>query len=81
VNYAAGIVRRHLRVIGSRWLKLNPWQQALLALSEVLDHLLSCGSHRPWLSRSSVTLGPAAVNAGNRSMTPTKALTGVRRIA
>jgi hypothetical protein len=32
LNYAAGIIRRHLRAIGSRWRKLNPGQQALLVL-------------------------------------------------
>jgi hypothetical protein len=31
LNYAAGIIRRHLKSIGSRWRKLNPGQQALLA--------------------------------------------------
>jgi DDE superfamily endonuclease/Helix-turn-helix of DDE superfamily endonuclease len=33
LNYAAGIIRRHLKSIGSRWRKLNPGQQALLALA------------------------------------------------
>ena len=33
LNYAAGIIRRHRKVIGSRWRKLNPGQQALLALA------------------------------------------------
>jgi Helix-turn-helix of DDE superfamily endonuclease/DDE superfamily endonuclease len=30
LNYAAGIIRRHRKSIGSRWRKLNPGQQALL---------------------------------------------------
>jgi DDE superfamily endonuclease/Helix-turn-helix of DDE superfamily endonuclease len=33
LNYAAGVVRRHLKAIGSRWRKLNPGQQALLVLA------------------------------------------------
>jgi len=33
LNYAAGIIRRHLKPIGSRWRKLNPGQQALLVLA------------------------------------------------
>ena len=33
LNYAAGIVRRHLKATGSRWRKLNPGQQALLVLA------------------------------------------------
>jgi Helix-turn-helix of DDE superfamily endonuclease len=33
LNYAAGIIRRHLRAIGSRWRKLSPGQQALLVLA------------------------------------------------
>ena len=32
LNFAAGIVRRHRKAIGSRWRKLNPGQQALLVL-------------------------------------------------
>jgi Helix-turn-helix of DDE superfamily endonuclease/DDE superfamily endonuclease len=32
-NYTAGIIRRHLKAIGSRWRKLNPGQQALLVLA------------------------------------------------
>ena len=32
LNYAAGVIRRHLKGIGSRWRKLNPGQQALLVL-------------------------------------------------
>jgi hypothetical protein len=32
-NYTAGIVRRHLKALGSRWRKLNPGQQALLVLA------------------------------------------------
>ena len=32
LNYVAGIRRRHLRAIGSRWRKLNPGHEALLAL-------------------------------------------------
>jgi len=32
LNYAAGIIRRHRKSIGSRWRKLNPGQQALLVL-------------------------------------------------
>jgi DDE superfamily endonuclease/Helix-turn-helix of DDE superfamily endonuclease len=33
LNYAAGIIRRHLKTIGSRWRKLAPGQQALLVLA------------------------------------------------
>ena len=33
LNYAAGIIRRHLKAIGSRWRKLNPGQEALLVLA------------------------------------------------
>jgi Helix-turn-helix of DDE superfamily endonuclease len=33
LNYVAGIIRRHLEAIGSRWRKLNPGQQALLVLA------------------------------------------------
>jgi len=33
LNYVAGIIRRHLRAIGSRWRKLNPGQEALLVLA------------------------------------------------
>ena len=33
LNYAAGIIRRHLKAIGSGWRKLNPGQQALLVLA------------------------------------------------
>lgn len=33
LNYAAGIIRRHRRSIGSRWRKLNPGRQALLVLT------------------------------------------------
>ena len=33
LNYATGIIRRHLGAIGSRWRKLNPGQQALLVLA------------------------------------------------
>ena len=33
LNYAAAIIRRHLKAIGSRWRKLNPGQQALLVLA------------------------------------------------
>ena len=33
LNYAAGIIRRHRKSIGSRWWKLNPGQQALLVLA------------------------------------------------
>jgi hypothetical protein len=33
LNYAAGIIRRHLKSIGSRWRKLNPGQEALLVLA------------------------------------------------
>jgi Helix-turn-helix of DDE superfamily endonuclease/DDE superfamily endonuclease len=32
LNYVAGIIRRHLEAIGSRWRKLNPGQEALLVL-------------------------------------------------
>jgi hypothetical protein len=33
LNYTAGIIRRHLKAIGSRWRKLNPGRQALLVLA------------------------------------------------
>src|SRR6201981_3246108 len=33
LNYAAGIIRRHRKSIGSCWRKLNPGQQALLVLA------------------------------------------------
>lgn len=33
LNYAAGVIRRHRRAIGSCWRKLNPGQQALLVLA------------------------------------------------
>jgi DDE superfamily endonuclease/Helix-turn-helix of DDE superfamily endonuclease len=33
LNYTAGIIRRHLTSVGSRWRKLNPGQQALLVLA------------------------------------------------
>src|ERR1700745_884149 len=35
LNYAAGIIRRHRKSIGSRWRKLNPGQQALLVLASL----------------------------------------------
>ena len=33
LDFVAGIIRRHRVSIGSRWRKLNPGQQALLALA------------------------------------------------
>ena len=33
LTYAAGVIRRHRRQIGSCWRKLNPGQQALLVLA------------------------------------------------
>jgi hypothetical protein len=33
LNYVAGIIRRHLKAIGSRWRKLDPAQEALLVLA------------------------------------------------
>ena len=33
LNYAAGIIRRHRKAIGSRWRKLGPGRQALLVLA------------------------------------------------
>jgi hypothetical protein len=33
--YVAGVIRRHRRQIGSCWRKLNPGQQALLALAHL----------------------------------------------
>jgi hypothetical protein len=33
LNYAAGIIRRHRKSIGSCWRKLNPARQALLVLA------------------------------------------------
>src|SRR5689334_3144835 len=35
LNYAAGIIRRHMKAIGSRWRKLNPGKQALLVLAHL----------------------------------------------
>jgi len=35
LNYAAGIIRRHRKLIGSRWRKLNPGRQALLVLAHL----------------------------------------------
>jgi len=35
LNYAAGIIRRHRKSIGSRWRKLNPGRQALLVLAHL----------------------------------------------
>jgi hypothetical protein len=44
LNFAAGVIRRHLKAIGSRWRKLNPGRQALLVLAylrkgETFEHL------------------------------------------
>ena len=44
LNYAAGLIRRHLKAAGSRWRKLNPGQEALLVLAylrkgETFEHL------------------------------------------
>jgi hypothetical protein len=44
LNFTAGVVRRHLKALGSRWRKLNPGQQALLVLAylrngETFGHL------------------------------------------
>jgi DDE superfamily endonuclease len=44
LNFAAGLVRRHLKAIGSRWRKLEPGRQALLVLvylrkGETFEHL------------------------------------------
>ena len=33
LNFTAGVIRRHLKAIGSRWRKLNPGQEALLVLA------------------------------------------------
>src|SRR5213082_2673836 len=33
LNYAAGILRAHLKAIGSRWRKLSPGREALLVLA------------------------------------------------
>jgi hypothetical protein len=33
LTFAAGVIRRHRKVTGSRWRKLNPGQQALLVLA------------------------------------------------
>jgi len=33
LTFVAGVIRRHLKGIGSRWRKLNPGQQALLVLA------------------------------------------------
>ena len=33
LTFAAGLIRRHRKSIGSRWRKLNPGQQALLVLA------------------------------------------------
>lgn len=44
LNYAAGVIRRHLKAIGSRWRKLPAGRQALLVLAylrkgETFEHL------------------------------------------
>jgi DDE superfamily endonuclease/Helix-turn-helix of DDE superfamily endonuclease len=44
LNFAAGLIRRHLKAIGSRWRKLDPARQALLVLAylrkgETFEHL------------------------------------------
>ena len=44
LNYAAGLIRRRLKAVGSRWRKLSPGQQALLVLAylrkgETFEHL------------------------------------------
>jgi hypothetical protein len=44
LNFAAGLIRRHLKAIGSRWRKLSPGQEALLVLAylrkgETFEHL------------------------------------------
>jgi hypothetical protein len=33
LNYAAGVIRRHCKSIGSPWRKLSPGRQALLVLA------------------------------------------------
>src|ERR1700742_2946119 len=33
LNFAAGLIRRHLKTVGSRWRKLDPARQALLVLA------------------------------------------------
>ena len=33
LNFTAGVVRRHLKAVGSQWRKLNPGQEALLVLA------------------------------------------------
>jgi 4-amino-4-deoxy-L-arabinose transferase-like glycosyltransferase len=33
LNYAAGVIRRHLKAIGSRWRRRNRGQEALLVLA------------------------------------------------
>ena len=33
LNYAAGLIRRHLKSVGSRWRKLSPGREALLVLA------------------------------------------------
>jgi len=35
LNYAAGIIRRHLKAIGSRWRRLSLGQEALLVLAHL----------------------------------------------
>ena len=35
LTYAAGVIRRHRRQIGSCWRKLNPGRQALLVLAHL----------------------------------------------
>jgi hypothetical protein len=42
LNYAAELIRRHLKAVGSRWRKLSPGQEALLVLAylrETFEHL------------------------------------------
>jgi hypothetical protein len=63
LNFAARIIRRHLKSIGSRWRRLNPGQQGLLVLvylrkGETFEHLAAgfgVGTTTAWRYVSEVT--------------------------
>jgi hypothetical protein len=48
LNYAAGVIRRHRRQIGSCWRKLNPGRQALLVLAYLAAFLRPGRRGRGW---------------------------------
>jgi hypothetical protein len=66
LNYAAGVIRRHRRKIGSAWRKLTPGRQALLVLAylrkgETFADLAAGfgGRHRDRLALCHRNRGPA----------------------